>query len=237
MKRRALIIASNDGNIPGVDADANNLKDFLTSPTGGLWQNNEIQTLINPTLDILNKQLDLLTTADYSFISFGGHGRFNTLTDQDEIFINKTHTISANMLYRGATKHTVIIDSCRNLYHPIKTLKFEASASRSIALDSTVKHREVFDAHLRASANGIVKIKSCSKTESANDSSSGGLYTYSLLMESKRKTSNIYGNKVIDIKQAHELAKIKTLSESGFRQNPEIMHPRSEILFPFAISD
>lgn len=64
--RKALIIGAPDEKIPGVNVDVKQLKDYLKSPIGGLWYENEITTLISPSASSIRVQLALLGLSDYS---------------------------------------------------------------------------------------------------------------------------------------------------------------------------
>ena len=76
MKKKAIIIANQDGKLTGVSKDIEHIQEFLKSIPGGAWNTDEIELHINPSLSSLRLSLaiDKLSKYDYMMVFFTGHG-------------------------------------------------------------------------------------------------------------------------------------------------------------------
>lgn len=239
MKRRALIIGSPDKDIPGVYDDMKNYRAFLKSFGGGAWYEQEIITLESPTTLQLNIQLELLKSADYSFLVFAGHGGYSEYRRATMLHLNPSTQINENDLKVGAPKRTVIFDACRVLIDK-KPLR-EAMAKSVIALDnyrSLDQSRNLFERSIDDCHPGIAILYGCNIGESAGDIEGiGGRYSAALL-EIASGWANFGSNQVgtaLSISDAHnETAKLVSV-RSGTTQNPKAEFPRTVPRFPLAV--
>ena len=78
MKRRAFLIGGNyqePGNsLSGVGPDIAAWKQYLMSPCGGSWAEDEILDLSGDSKDNIVSMLQVGRTVDYSLVCFSGHG-------------------------------------------------------------------------------------------------------------------------------------------------------------------
>ena len=245
--RKALIIGSPDSKIPGVNIDIKRLKEYLMSPIGGLWYNEEITTLVSPSATAVKNQINLLRLADYSLVFFAGHGYHSIERRRTILEINKNENLDSLELRIGAPKHSLILDCCRK---PVSERRFLKAHLESYAFDSVgveklnpSKCRIAFDNAISRCDNGLVVMNACAITEVADESDTdGGFYTSSLIdagnewAKYKLLTMNLVGrSETSSTQESHEAAAKQVKLLSGGRQNPSFEGPRSEKKFPFAV--
>lgn len=245
--RKALLIGAPDAKIPGVNIDIENLKNFLMSPNGGLWYEDEITILISPYEAELANAVRKLQSHDYSFTFFAGHGYHSTDRNSTILHINPYQTFDSMFLRYGAHKHTLILDCCRKLQidtnlikslTEAKTLNFSESQSLT-----PWKCRINFDNVISKCDTGIVVMNSCSINQTAGESETkGGYYTSSLINSANSWTKialqNINLSNSFDIlstQDCHNIATFNVAQLSGGRQKPSIENSRSRNTFPFAV--
>ncbi len=181
MKKKALIIANNDG-LPGVGQDVINIQDFLHSLEGGAWNTNEITTLMNPTSRKLEIDigLDRMQNYDYYLLIFTGHGCSNKR--ETFLSINKNESIAESMLKNISGKQINIYDCCRPIVKTIdlmeKRLKFEAFDSLQ---PNRTMVRAAFENRIAKAAPQQIYFYSCKINEYSWDTSEGALYLTNLL--------------------------------------------------------
>lgn len=248
MKRKALIIGTpGDGvhnkKLPGVEVDLANYRRYLMSPLGGAWTDIEIVMMHSPTSQQIQEKLKTLREVDYAFVSFSGHGGYNTSTRSTHLELGPTDLFDSRLMKIGAPKQTVVLDCCRERYTPgiFESLIVRASLeSLSEGLDPQ-KCRAAFDAHIGRCLPASIVLNACDIDETAGDDPQlGGLYSASLIeaaedfaKEAHHRTS--WGNAILDVPDAHARAAQKVRNESDSRQNPTINQPRVSTYFPFAV--
>ncbi len=242
MTRKALII-SNPGEIgaenycEGVNKDVINYKNFLMSPQGGYWYENEIVCLERPTFAILNAQMASLKDIDYTMIIFCGHGYSHK---GETILELKTDVeVYAHSLKNGAKKRTIILDCCRKNAEVInESIIHEFSARIAKQGMDAMSARRFYDESILNCANGIIVTYACDLDETAGDDSrNGGYYSSSLIKSAKSWSESIhYYKSYKSVVEIHEQAAELTKRKSGYLQNPQIEKPRSSPYFPFAVS-
>lgn len=233
MKRSALLICAGD-DLPGAKQDTENLRAFLLSGRGGLWSPSEISILASPTPTQISVHLASARSADYSFVTFSGHGRYNVNRRVTELELRQGVQIDADDLKIGSARHTVIFDTCRVLHRTLlnETRVLKAAASAQF---SETNSRQLFDRHLQGCMPGIVEIYSCDISETAGEESSGGWYTTALIGAAEQWGANARMSSVLSITEAHDRAAEAVQRKSGSRQNPKSGYPRSQPHFPFAV--
>ena len=93
-RRKAILIESGSiavaPPLQGAAQDIKNWMNYLLSPLGGYWndRSDEIVSMSMPTKDELVEQITTLSCYDYAFITFSGHGGFNTQKGEDFVFLN-----------------------------------------------------------------------------------------------------------------------------------------------------
>ncbi len=247
MQRHALII-SNPGEkgaqnyCEGVKVDVTNYTSFLTSALGGTWCDNEITHLDRPSKSATTNAIADLSSNDYSFIVFCGHGYYYSRQESTLLELRKNEEIDSLDLRKESKKRTIILDCCRKIEKDIITEAAMAAKFMEARAELNASEcRKYFEKKLEECSNGIVVGYACSKNGTAGDSESrGGYYSYSLL----RSATNWRETKNIDLSskwaafstvEAHNGSIAIVSRLSGGTQNPEIDKPRSEPYFPIAI--
>jgi hypothetical protein len=247
MTRRALIIANpgekgKDGYCAGVEVDVSLYRDFLMSPSGGYWSHSEINVLHQPNVDTVKTIIKLQNLHDYSMTIFCGHGHFSSSSKSTVIQLKAGSYMDSNELRGGATKHTLILDCCREVMRPTRiVMDSVAIMAKSMNTLNDRDCRKYYDKRIEDCAPGIIVCHACSVGETAGDSSSeGGFYSSSLIdaVESWQKETRVNTQenyKIFSVVSAHDRAQPSVIFKSGQRQHPQIEKPRSEKHFPFAI--
>ncbi|WP_395055607.1 caspase family protein [Polaromonas sp.] len=241
MNRSALIIGSPDADIPGVKQDMVAYRQHFESQLGGAWYPHEIETLESPGDLVVRQKLEMMKKADYSVVVFAGHGSHPTRTGTTKVLLRPGVEMDVNILKLGAPKHTLIVDCCRKLNRQIILDSVMAKSASFSEARSMVDYRRYFDLAVQNCSTGLVTLFSCDIDETAQDLSTGGLYSVELLAyarqwEEQRNRGSGESHRVLQIPDAHEAAKVKVIIASGGRQTPQIEKPRSSPYFPFAIS-
>lgn len=245
--RRALIIGAPDEKIPGVNVDLKRLKEYLKSPIGGLWYENEITTLISPTSSSIRLQLSLLKLSDYSLVFFGGHGFHSIDRNRTILHINSYETFDSLELRAGAQKHSLMLDCCRKAEHERRLAKATLEA---YALDSArsqqlnpAQCRSYYDKAIADCDSGLVVMNACSINQTAGESDTeGGYYTSSLIdsgnewARAKLASIDLSTKYSTSSTQAcHEAAAAKVRLLNPGRQTPSFESSRGDKKFPFAV--
>lgn len=248
MKRKALIIGTpGDGvynkKLPGVEVDLANYRRYLMSPLGGAWTDIEIVVMNSPTSQQIQEKLKTLREVDYAFVSFSGHGGYNTSTRSTHLELGPNDLFDSRLMKIGAPKQTVVLDCCRERYTPgiFESLIVRASLeSLSKGLDSK-KCRAAFDNHIERCLPASIILNACNIDESAGDEAKqGGLYSASIIEAAEDFAKEIGHvppgkNIILDVPDAHDRAAHKVRTKSDSRQNPTIDQPRVSTYFPFAV--
>jgi len=248
MKRRALLIGVPRGGptdrfLPGVEIDLGSYRHFLESALGGAWERDEITTLIDPTPSSLQMAISRLQSYDYAFVTFSGHGAYNTATKSTHIVLASGQLFDSSNLRIGALKQTVVLDCCREKYTPqlAKSLESLVEASQAERQLSRTLCRQQFDQHLARCLPSTVTLNACSIDETAGDDpNSGGLYSSSLIASADMFRAGLVdpGSRhqgVLDVAHAHDEASILVKKASNQNQNPTMAGPRVRDYFPFAV--
>ena len=253
MKRRAIIIG-NPGEketkdyCKGVFRDVDNYYRFLRQPQGGLWRQTEIDKLGIPTSTAeVFRAIERVRDADYLLVIFSGHGAYSRDTDTTQLEIRPSEPLlDERVFYKRDRKTTIILDCCRTgLLAAINEIVEAALAKvAGLAELDPVKCRLLYDDQIRRCENGTTVLYSCSVEEESYDrrDGTGGVYSHNLLhfaerwVESVRReidTSKTF--KILSVVEAHDVARLRTISRMVETQTPDILCPKSKEHFPFAI--
>ena len=225
----------------GVNRDLAFYPEFLRSPLGGAWKHSEITVLDRPGVQAALAAMQNLKYADYSVVVFTGHGHTDPTTRSTILSLKRGHEIDSLELRRGAPKHTLILDCCRELPAPRITtdaqLREEWIAKPGL---DPARCRRAYEAFLDDCHPGLVVLHACRIDELANDDpAAGGHYCSSLLAvtrewsRSRQMEPGYFYS--LSISAAHERAIPRVDGLSGGRQHPRIEKPRSEHHFPFGV--
>ncbi len=251
LTRHALLI-SNPGEIgaenycKGVYADIRNYKQHLTSAEGGAWEESEIKLLDRPTVVELRNYLKVVSSIDYVFIMYSGHGWYSNPDRDQVIVLRKGEQIGASELSLSSKKRTVVLDCCSEVHEEritediVRMAISKKSATRRTANRENCKR--VFYEGIKSAALATVKIVSADVGEVATDDDiRGGRYSASLIncteawIEGERDKTYNTQTASYSIVAAHECAAAVTRHLSSGNQNPRIEKPRSAPYFPFAV--
>ena len=247
MKRIALLIGPNYQDLPGVRADIDAWKIFLTSPIGGGWYNNEIidvsEILSDNKLSLktLEPFLNQAGEADYCFIAFSGHGgiydtRREPILGNAETFIylndEDVPVSEYEVIPNGKCKRiTLILDCCRTLDKNIVGFAQKKASLESREIMPKIRARIVFDMALEQCEYGLTQIYSVHPMEEADDKNSFSR----LMMKASENAINSNPNvNIITLKEATGLA-IPLLRMKRVFQTPVYNGGRRRFHFPFAI--
>lgn len=149
-RRKAILIESGSiavaPPLQGAAQDIKNWMNYLLSPLGGYWndRSDEIVSMSMPTKDELVEQITTLSCYDYAFITFSGHGGFNTQKGEDFVFLNNRQIISINeimaLLKSIEVKTTIIIDACRTEMTPPTCFEYSDYRKQGEALLENLKN-------------------------------------------------------------------------------------------------
>ncbi len=228
-----------DDDTKGMYYDVECIKNYLLSPFGGAWNENEIITFTR------GHKVDLLSIItfikeyqiDYSFVYFSGHGYLNDDVLCLEINNEEEHIIFENDLRNIGDRNLIILDCCRKSLSSIseEAIK-QASIVEPLMLDIE-QYRIYYEKLVNQSNIGNTILYACRKEESAFGDELGGNYTQNLLRCARRwqeSCRNKENNEYLSSYLAHAEAKI-LVTQAQAKQHPSIEKARSGITPPFAV--
>jgi hypothetical protein len=245
VNRKSLLIANpgiegSDKYCSGVIADIKNFKDFLLSPIGGLWKDEEIIIKNKPSKAELLNSINLLKNTEYALIVFSGHGWHSSQLNETMLQLNDKEDINSKELRQGAPKQTLILDCCRVICKELLEKILEYAFQKTLSQIHPEDCRLYYDNRIKECPGSLTVLYSCDINETAGETSKGGYFSYSLINSSKEWASRTTIDttkecSIFSIVQAFEKAQNIVREVSGKRQNPQIEKPRSEKYFPFCI--
>ncbi len=193
MITRKAILVSNPGekgsnNYCGeVVLDMENYEQFLKSPFGGTWYDDEIIQLTRPTRSELTWTLRNAAQHDYTLIVFSGHGWYSKTHSSTILELRTKEDIDSMDLRMGCGKRTVILDCGRRrsegITPPIE--EREESPINYPPPDPT-KCRRYYDEWIEKCSLGLIVTHACKAQEIAGDQRlNGGYYSYNLIRAAK----------------------------------------------------
>ncbi len=242
MSRRAVIFGypgepDQQNYCPGVELDIENYHQFLLSPNGGWWNEEEIEVLgIGPSLTSVRTAVEKLKTVDYGFVIFSGHGYYVKSRDTTVLEVRKNVELDAVELNTGSPKQTLLLDCCRVLIREVTLAEQFAKSAAAASIVNGVRCRQEYDRRIGSCPKGRVVMYACNIDETAVDTGRGGRYSLSVLSGARdwaRTNSSNPG--ILSVVEAHALAYREVVRRSGGSQTPQIEKPRSEPYYPFAV--
>ena len=230
MQRRAFLIGGNyqrpDNSLSGVGSDISAWKQYLMSPYGGSWAEDEILDLSGRSKDNIVSMLQVGRTIDYSLVCFSGHGYLT----KDRFGFNMTMTLvndvdemSERELNPGSPWCMQVFDCCR------KGAENEKVAFSNEALNKSFQYntRILFENELLKCERGLVKVFAAGEGEEADDDRSFSR----VLMEVSKLMVGTCQDGVLRIDDAVRFAQI----EMPPQQTPVYLGGRRLHHFPFAV--
>lgn len=243
MTRKMLIIANPgdpgaEGYCEGVNRDIVQYKNFFISTFGGAWESEEIQILNRPFPFQVDEALNALKMADYSMVIYCGHG-YSRENGTTMVELRANYDYDSTKLNQGSRRHTVILDCCRVVCEPL----YEGVQER-YDLKNSIEHslarsqvRARFDLDVQRCSPGIVVLYACGIGETAGDDElNGGVYSHALRSAAIRWSRANAGSGTASVVQIHNTAAQDVCQETGGRQNPQSIKPRSAPYFPFCVA-
>jgi hypothetical protein len=215
--RKQILLIGNTNDLPGVNIDIRNYRDFFKSPFGGSWFDNEIIEHINSSAKEIKDEIINLKNLklDYLIVIFSGHGGYIRETilelNADEECIDESE------LNNIADRQLNIYDCCRSELEPI----FESAKSRARTLMfSAYDNREKYENRIMQANHQQVRLYACSIGEVSYDTDTGGVYSKNLLSVAKKVEKDF-----MTVGEAHMHASEKVREEFP-DQNPDSVIPR-----------
>ena len=242
MGRYALLIDGSNINgeqrLPGAKKDIVAMREFLMSPVGGSWRDDEIE-IINQKLFILIKVKLFCHKEDFCLVYFSGHGSEVNTGVPTVCLNNSEKDVPVRDLYPLSKYGIVITDCCRgnsqetlnenagNKNFTIKTASDLNKASRDL-WNRALKH--CIDAN---KSQGIVKMLSCGYNEVAGETEppdAHGIYTHALIQAAKDWYENMESNSHLTTLKIHRAIYDYMVSQGQHPcYNPECLK------YPFAV--
>jgi len=230
--RKAILIGcpgSGDSFLNGVKQDLNNVSKYLQCEKGGVWYENEIEPLYNPSFNQVKQALQN-SIADYVFVYFSGHGYTDNDTNSRMICL-KDYCISDKHLLNASHRQLVLIDACRNLSGQGLSGLPDFEQEWSYYTGSPV--RDLFDRYIQNSPPGKLIIHGTQKGHYSYDSSTGGMFTNALLnigtrIKAEQKYTQASISRVLEFVP-------QVLQKQGNSQIPSIAYKTGNLTIPFSI--
>lgn len=180
--RKAVLIGSpghGENRLRGVEKDIENYYQFLLSPRGGVWYEDEIIVLADPTLDEVLSAIHS-SYADYQFVYYTGHGYKNS-HGNDFICLDGNDLQDDHLFNAEGPRQFLLLDSCRKYYHTISGIPKEME--KWAYADGYSASRKMFDRYILNSPTGKMKMYAASPGQVAKDNrhGHGGEFTLALL--------------------------------------------------------
>lgn len=238
MKRRAILIEAssipNESSLPGAKKDVGDIERFLLSNLGGAWYSHEITILRNPTVSQVKSEIALANSADYSFVTFSGHGyhsQSNSLKEDKICLYNGE--IPTRELNSGSRRTTIMTDSCRQIVLLEERQEFANSTMlKSAASSDSEESRRRFNEAVEQCPAGATYLYSCNLNEAAAEDSQGGLFTQKMLESAIQAVSGRHSVATVHdvfLQASPKVTKIQP------QQNPIFEGGRTLTHFPFAV--
>ncbi len=241
VSRKAVIIASPDvtPRLPGVEVDVRSIKAFLLSPTGGAWEDNEIEILMNPRKGDVQRSLALANLMDYVLITCSGHGEHHVGENFESttMYLRENEKMYIQEMNPGNRRHLVVVDVCRKIVPVAIHESFFAAQNRMIRKAEVDRWdaRRLYDNAILSCAEGRIVMYSCDKNQTAGDDGNGGYFTQELLKAPRvlLESGKIKG-RVVGADDAFEYAKARTIALNA-PQCPVFNAGRRRDFYPFGI--
>lgn len=233
MKRKAIILVNDDGKLPGLSKDSDNIVSFLKSLAGGSWYDSEIEIIKNPTLYNLKLKLAIqrLTPVDFCLVFFSGHGGNDGRKTHIQIN-NQKETIEESALFGFADKQINFFDCCRSFSEDLvqksqRSTTFSMEDSQTNYL-SIAESRRIYSELITKAVNQRAVFYSCELNEVSYDSSEGAVYLSSFLKNASEYSKHTTDKSKLAILVHTQAEKyVKSLNpRSDGNQNPTYVYPK-----------
>jgi hypothetical protein len=167
MNRRALLI-SNPGEpgtedyLEGTALDIRNYRRFLRSAIGGLWFDDEIRSLFQPSIRTVRNEIEGVAECDYALIVFSGHGGYDEDRRSTMVEISSGHLFDVSDFLGANPRLTLVIDSCRETIMPSPVLEtFAAKTAAAGPRINPQECRKYYDEQIEECGDDLVVAYAC----------------------------------------------------------------------------
>lgn len=245
MIRRALLIGvgvtRGESNLPGTYMDIQALCDYLISIAGGAWERSEVEVLRDPSRAQVRQAMSWIAGADFSFVSFSGHGCEREVELYPGIRVPMTHMVCSDGLQVRRTELTpshgrsvVLLDCCR-VFHRTATRVDDVVGALNYAEGriSRTAARLMFERAVEEAQLGPEFVYGCEFNGAASDLPS---FTSSLVASSVNWARR--GAGVLDLARAFELAKsVHGAVSPGYNPTLDLGRGSLHRPVPFAVGE
>lgn len=239
MKKHAFIIDSDTTDLHGVQTDVDNFVEFLKSPCGGEWRDNEISHISQhcSLTDDLGLLCDLHFIKefnyDYIIVFYSGHGAI--VNGKQVIYLNNGIQTETANLCNLAKKQLTILDCCRKE----ETSNFSEIIKESVAASrATIYHTRSYYEFLIAQAKEQQNfLFACSSNEFATDTANGAAYL-NALFSAAYSIAKEESCSWLSVREVHDIATASVKRNPYLSQNPDYYIPklRKNESLPFSIN-
>jgi hypothetical protein len=228
MSRNAILIDAGQADetrpLRGTALDVRNFRDYLMSPIGGAWANEEIDPIGHPTIEQLLELIERANASEYVLFYFSGHGGY--YGREMSILPSRRNGTMLHDIIRLITRpFTLIVDACRNTINEEVSLEMpDGGRLLTEGLDRIEEYRAAFDKAIRESTAPRAILYGCRRGQDAVDlSQSGGVFTTCLLNEAKNWAATRHGTapRILTCSEALGMARPR-VDMLGFEQTPTL---------------
>lgn len=244
MKRKAFLLGyeGNENPLTAVKFDLNSMKNYLLSPEGGAYNEEEIILLYNESSRKIYQKLsylEFIDSCDFFLFYWSGHGCQIDEQYNLELEIGPDEYLLTEKIPRIAEKTMYIYDTCRVLI-PNPPLEKKSAIILESATESYDEKRRIarciYDEALYSAHNGPESFYACAKGEEAQADYDNSLFTKCVIDSAFEFTNYPAKSNVASMYEVCKRAREKCISISKGLQHPSCRIPKTPNLFPFAIN-
>lgn len=230
--RNAIILSCPDkkGNyLPGAVSDAQSFRNFLLSPKGGSWRNEEILTFENARWESCETYI-INIVADYQVIYFTGHG---ASSENERLLQLEDYLVPDTFLLNNNPRQLVIIDACRNYLPTISGIPEAEDVYSSFSGEAI--SRTILDNYILTSPKGKMIVHATQDGELAIDAlhGRGGVFTIALLTSALLHQTTQEFTPVSITELIPETKRL--IKQWGYEQEPCIAFENGNLTVPFML--
>lgn len=232
IKRKALLLGysgydEKDNYLSAVENDLKSYKKFLMSPKGGLWENDEIKTMIDEKLESIDTELlSMKNKYDFVYIIYSGHGCY---TKCQNLGINQyDYHLADKDFEKLAPRQITVIDACAGKLSGNESINESVEKlieKNTLDPKERTRIREKYESQIQQSPQQEITLYSAEPGELSGADSKESYYIGELLSELNSVEEDI------SIIKVHEIAKKEVIKRSQGTQ-----HPYSKVV-PYNVSE
>jgi hypothetical protein len=242
MDRYALLIDGSNINgekhLPGAEKDVAAMREYLMSPVGGSWHDDEIEIINQKPLKLIKLKL-ICHDKDFCLVYFSGHGSEEEKGVPTVCLNDNEKDVPVQALHPIGEYGIVITDCCRgNGQETLNENVGNENFAIRTACDVNEASRDLWDRALKKyidenKSQGIVEMLSCSYNEDANETylpDAHGYYSYELIQAAKDWYENVESNSCLTTLEIH-----RAIYDYMVRQGQHPCYTPKKLEYPFAV--